>query len=157
MDPVALTLSISSTRAVSGVGDRAEPPANLMVYDQHVVCLVTTQTRNQYQYASVVVVFSCTGDTASGSLLGGTCRDGNYTSQFDFQCRSGLWEESLSPLTGGNGSDLNFFINATADFTTELDTFCSLCVDPDRNIPADNPISIDPITHCAGKQLIQQF
>ncbi len=160
-DPVALTESLISSRAVSGVGDGAEPPDNLMVYDQRVVCLVTTQTRDQYRYASVVVVFSCSGATASGSLLGGTCRDGNYTSQFDFECRysTKTWQESLTPLIGsfGNGSDLNFFIEADANFTTELDTFCSFCIDPGRNIPRNDPILIDQITHCAGKQLIQQF
>lgn len=154
-DPSSLRTAVISTVSA----DSPELPANLTIYDHHVVCLAAAEARNEYIYASVVVVFSCVGPTGAGSPLGSLCIPDNYTAQFEFECQGSelTWLESQTPFSSGNGSARAFFNPADANLSTEVDTFCSLCVDPDRDLQAISITSTDPVTHCAGKQLYHGF
>ncbi len=159
----SLTSQASLHRAVlsiiEGIADGRHPPDRLTIYDQNVVCLATALKYDEYRYASVVVLFSCSGRLGAGSPLGSQCAPENYTAQFDFECRGDAtdssWQSSQTPFLIGNGSSLVFFNPPDASFSTTLDNYCSLCVDPNRFIPHPAngaPIPIDPVTHCAGKQ-----
>ncbi len=157
----SLRLAIYST--IGGTGDSPIVPVSLTIFNQNVVCLTAERIRDEYRFASVVVLFSCVGPVGAGSPLGSQCVPDNYTAQFDFECRDSVtspgvsWQRSLTPFGFGNGSTAVFFNPPDANFSTGLDTYCSLCVDPNRFIPNSvngAAIPIDPITHCAGKQVL---
>ena len=102
----------------------------------HPVCLAHGQERDSYRYVSVVVEYTCTGNT--------NCPSGTAVEQFESDCDAGTWSHLVSDI----GRKVRT-VNPTANFSTTTRENCAFCISPD--IAAGFGIVSDTVTHCVGK------
>ena len=123
-------------------GDGSSQSTNVRILDMRVVCLAQHQMKDRYRYTSVIVSFEClTTDVRIPECLAGSPA---RIEQFDLGCVDGHWTTDILTV-----SDRARTTNPIADLTTELDTGCRFCINP--NHPAAESFPVDSVTHCVGK------
>lgn len=107
------------------------------VTDFQLLCLAYSEEQNRYRYFSVLVEYTCIGNT--------NCPSGTAIEQLDSQCNSGVWGG-----VGGNFEDIRTQdpIDTSSTFTRED---CALCISPDLISILGIPIVADNETHCVGE------
>ena len=121
-------------------GDNPEPP-NIDVFWSKTVCLTPSSTRGRYSFVSVIVAYRCE-EVSMGC-------DGNYTSQFDFQCSDNISDPTWVASVFGS-SDHVRTSPADGDTSTELRMDCAVCISPDQAVSI-GLMDLDRDTHCARK------
>ena len=125
---------------ITMVGDNpSSPTVNVMRF--HPVCLAFGEQQDRYRLVSVVVEYTCSGNT--------NCPSGTAVEQIESECNSGEWYNSVL----GNVDNVRS-VFTEANFTTTTREDCSFCVSPE--LVEVNQISIptDSVTHCLGKCII---
>ena len=114
-------------------GDSPTPPV-INVTSFHPVCLAFSQEQDRYRFVSVVVEYTCTGNT---------CPSGTAVEQVESQCSvSGMWSNSVQGSTENTRT-----VNPQASFSTTTREDCAFCLSPERS----GTLSTDDVTHCVGE------
>ena len=116
-------------------GDSPSAP-DVTVMDFHPVCLAFGQQQDHYRLVSVVVNYTCSGNT--------NCPSSTAVEQIESGCVSGVWSNEVE----GN-VDFTRSTTTEASFTTTTREDCSFCLSPEL---ADTlGPTTDSITHCVGE------
>ena len=116
---------------------------SVRILNMTIVCEAQHEMQNRYRYTSVVISFNCFStdarvpECANSSVV--------HTEQFDFGCNRATWTTNI--LTVSTEARTT---NPIATLSTELDTGCILCVNPNHPILPIEEQSFSNITHCAG-------
>ena len=111
------------------------------VLDFHPVCLAYGPERDRYRYVSVVVEYTCTGNSEESN-----CPTGTAVEQFDSQCNGGKWSHSVQ-----SNVDIARTVNPTANFSTTTREDCAFCFPP--TLATSLSLITDPVTHCLGRYM----
>lgn len=114
-----------------------ETPA-INVTDFHVVCLAASKQRDHYRGLSVIVKYTCSGNS--------DCPVGNAEEQIESECSSGQWSIANSIQSGRINESRSQ--SSLADFSTAVRENCALCLSPELAVRVS--LNTDSITHCVG-------
>lgn len=110
---------------------------SIVLWDFQPLCLAHSEEENRYRYFSVLVEYTCIGNT--------NCPIGTAVEQLDSQCNSGMWG-------GVGGSFENIRMqDPIATSSTRRREDCALCISPDLTGILGIPIVADNETHCVGE------
>ena len=118
------------------------------ILNMTIVCEAQHMMQDRYRYTSVVVSFNCFSTDARVP----ECADSSvvHTEQFDLGCTSGEWTTNILTV-----SDAGRTTNLNATLSTELDSDCILCINPNHPIfesPSfERHSDVSNTTHCAGE------
>ena len=117
--------------------DESPDIVSVDVTDFHVVCLAFGYDKDLYRAVSVIVEYTCSGDS--------NCPMGTQVvEQIESECEAGNWStvHSVQDSTEYTHSETN------AGFSTAVWENCSLCL---SNTLAERvSLTTDPVTHCVG-------
>ena len=115
------------------------------VIEINIVCEAQHMMKDRYRYTSVVVSFNC---ESTDIRLHPECANSAVvnTEQFDLGCSGGQWTADILSV---NNEARTMDPNAT--LTTELDTGCRFCINPDHPSVGSIPGPVDNVTHCLGE------
>ena len=113
--------------------DPATPAVDVL--DFHPVCQAYSEERDRYRFVSVVVEYTCNGNAR--------CPSGTAVEQFDSQCSSGTWRNSVL-----NDVDNTRLVNPLASFSTATREDCAFCASPAT--AGTFSLTTDTVTHCVG-------
>ena len=117
----------------------SSPTVNVIRF--HPVCLAFGEQQDRYRLVSVVVEYTCSGNT--------NCPSGTAVEQIESECDDGVWSNRVL----GSTVDVRS-VFTEANFTTTTREDCSLCVSPELVEVGQIPIPTDSVTHCLGKCII---
>ena len=117
-------------------GDSPTPPT-VTVARFHPVCLAFGAQQDRYRLVSVVVEYTCSGNT--------NCLSGTAVEQIESECDSGVWSNTVQGSTENTRS-----VPPDASFNTTTREDCSFCLTAEL---ANNIISVttNNVTHCVGE------
>ena len=115
--------------AIIEIRDRSND-ADVNVMRFHPVCLAFGQQQDRYRHVSVVVEYTCSGNT--------NCPSGTAVEQIETGCASGVWFNRVTRS-----------ITTEASFTTTTREDCSFCFSPE--IAGSEGATTDSVTHCVGE------
>ena len=124
------------------VAESPSPPT-INVIRFHPVCLAFSRQQDRYRFVSVVVEYTCSGNT--------NCPPGTVVEQIESECNGGVWSDiSMIAIIGNSRPVFN-----EANFTTTTREDCSVCSFQEMNVEDnDIPIIPDSVTHCLGECII---
>ena len=102
----------------------------------HPVCLAFGQQQDRYHLVSVVVEYTCSGNT--------NCSSDTAVEQIESQCNDGVWSNIVLGSTNDTRS-----VSTDASFTTTTREDCSFCLSPERASSIGH--TTDTVTHCVGE------
>ena len=120
-----------------GDGSVTTPTVNLA--DFHVVCLAYGEEENLFRFISVVVNYTCTGNSRCDAVEG--------LEQIEAGCLNGNWSDNVQGHTDNIRS-----MTTEASFTTTPREDCSFCFSTEI-ANTISTISTDPVTHCVGEYI----
>ena len=117
-------------------GDSPTPPT-VTLLRFHPVCLAFGRQQDRYRLVSIVVEYTCSGNT--------NCPSGTVVEQIESQCNDGVWSNVVLGSTENTR-----LVTPDADFSTTTREDCSLCLSPEL---ANSVVGVttDNVTHCLGK------
>ena len=113
--------------------------ADVDVMRFHPVCLAFGQQQDRYRLVSVVVEYTCSGNT--------NCPSGTVVEQIESGCDGGVW----SNMVLGN-TDFTRSVSTEANFTTTTREDCSSCLSTE--LASILGPTTDSVTHCVGKYIV---
>ena len=113
--------------------EESPPPPTINVIRFHPVCLAFGEQQDRYRVVSVVLEYTCSGNT--------NCPPGTVVEQIDSVCNGGRW----SPVSTENVPRPVF---TEANFTTTTREDCLFCLSQEMN---QIQLPIDNVTHCLGE------
>ena len=102
----------------------------------HPVCLAFGAQQDRYRLVSVVVEYTCSGNT--------NCPSGTAVEQIESECDSGVWSNTVQGSVFDTRS-----VPPDANFTTTTREDCSFCLSPE--LASNLGPTTDSVTHCVGK------
>ena len=117
-------------------GHNLRPTIDVMMI--HPVCLAFSATQDRYRYVSVVVKYTCTGNT--------NCPSSTAVEQIESECINGMWSNSAA----GNTQDIRS-VPTQAGFLTATRENCTICLSPELITASGIPLPTDHVTHCVGE------
>ena len=119
--------------------DSATTP-NVDVMSIHPVCLALDDVQGRYRAVSVIVEYTCSGNTR--------CPSGTAVEQIESECDDGTWSyivQSSPEFTRSPTPEANFSTSTRQD--------CVYCVSPELDVAAALSLSPDSVTHCVGESV----
>ena len=120
--------------------ENSPSPPTINVIRFHPVCLAFGEQQDRYRSVSVVVEYTCSGNT--------NCPPGTVVEQIESECNGGVWSDTTMIGIVGNSRP----VFNEANFTTTTREDCSVCLF--QELEEENPITIDSVTHCLGECII---
>ena len=118
--------------------DSAQTPT-VNVMRLHPVCLALDDVQDRYRAVSVIVEYTCSGNTG--------CPSGTAVEQIDSECDDGVWSgvQSVTECIRSQAPE--------ASFSTSTRQDCVLCVSPELDVAAELFYFPENTTHCVGESL----
>ena len=107
------------------------------VTDFHVICLAFSDSRDLYRSVSVVVQYTCVGNS--------NCPMGEVVEQIECECKDQEWSTVSTAQDGVEQSRLQ---DPLANLTTPAREDCAFCFSPILAVRLS--LSTDEVTHCVG-------
>ena len=118
--------------------DDGSPTPSVNVMSFHPVCLALDDVQDRYRAVSVIVEYTCSGNTR--------CPSGTAVEQIESECDNGVWSNVVQ-------GSIEYTRSPTpeANFSTSTRQDCVLCVSPELDVASELSLSSDSVTHCVGE------